>query len=168
MSMENKNYFRIISLFIILFSITSCGFKPIYKTNLNPTYDYLQAIEITPISSPEGADYYNHLKNIIPTNLHAKYRLNTSIAYTKNFSIIQRNSDVTREVVTIKVVYSLVETSTGKIITSDDFSRIASFSTNFSPYGNHTKQLEVQKVLAIMAAEEIRNRLILFIENTKK
>jgi hypothetical protein len=166
--MENKNCFKTIILFVILFSITSCGFRPIYKTNLNPTYDYLQSIEITPISSPEGADYYNQLKNILPTKLHAKYRLDTSIAYSQDFSIIQKNSDVTREMVTVKVNYTLIESATGKIIMSDKFSRLASYSTNFSPYGNHTKQLEVQKVLAIMSAEEIRNRLILFIENNIK
>jgi hypothetical protein len=166
--MENKIFFKITGLFIILFSITSCGFKPIYKASLNPTYDYLQNIEITPISSPEGADYYNHLKNIFPTTLHAKYKLNTSIVYSKDFSIIQRNSDVTRELVTVLVKYDLIDTESEKVITSDKFSRLTSFSTNFSPYGNHTKQLEVQKALAVMAAEEIRNRLILFIENNIK
>ena len=168
MSKRNKNYFKIVSLFLVLFSLASCGFRPIYKTELNPTNNFMQAIEILPIASPEGANYYNHLKNILPTGHNPKYTLSTSLSYDKDFSIIQKNSDVLREVVTIKVKYKLTESATNKIIVSGKFSRLASYSTNFSPYGNQANQQELQNTLAIMSAEEVRNRLILFIENKKK
>ena len=168
MSKRNKNYFKIVSLFLVLFSLASCGFRPIYKTELNPTNNFIQTIEILPIASPEGANYYNHLKNILPTGHNPKYTLSTSLSYDKDFSIIQKNSDVLREVVTIKVKYKLTESATNKIIVSGKFSRLASYSTNFSPYGNQANQQELQNTLAIMSAEEVRNRLILFIENKKK
>lgn len=168
MSKKYKNYFKIAGLFLVLFSIASCGFRSIYKTELNPTNDFMQAIEIIPISSPEGANYYNHLKNILPTGGNPKYVLDTSLAYDKDFSIIQKNSDVLREVVIVSVKYKLTESATNKLITSGKFLRLASYSTNFSPYGNLSNQQEIQNNLAIMAAEEIRNRLILFIENNKK
>jgi hypothetical protein len=168
MSERSKNYFKIASLFFVLLSLTSCGFKPVYKTELNPTNNFIQAIEILPISSPEGANYYNHLKNILPTGHNSKYTLDTSLSYDKDFSIIQKNSDVLREVVTVKVKYKLTESATDKIIVSGEFSRLASYSTNFSPYGNQANQQELQNTLAIMSAEEVRNRLILFIENNKK
>jgi len=168
MSERNKNYFKIIAAFFVLFSLASCGFRPVYKTELNPTNDFMQAIDILPISSPEGANYYNHLKNIFPIGSTPKYTLKTSLSYDKDFSIIQKNSDVLREVVTVKVNYKLTESATDKIIVSGKFSRIASYSTNFSPYGNQANQQEIQNTLAIMSAEEIRNRLILFIEHKKK
>lgn len=168
MSKRTNNYFKIANLFIILFSLTSCGFRPIYKTDLNPTYELMQSIEIIPLSSPEGADYYNHLKNIFPTKKNSKYTLSTTLSYNKDFSIIQKNSDVLREVVTIKVTYKLTDSLTNKTINSGNFSRLASYSSNFSPYSNNANQQEIQKVLAIMSAEEVRNRILLFIENRKK
>lgn len=157
-----------IILLISILSLTSCGFKPIYKKELNPTSDFLQSVEVGPINSPDGADYYNHLKNILPVVQNAKYILKTQLSYTKDYSIIQKNSDVLRESVTIKVLYTLLESSTQKVVTSGHFSRLSSFSTNFSPYSNQSSQQETQRSLAIMAAEEIRNRIILFFENSKK
>lgn len=155
-------------LLIYMLSLTSCGFKPIYKKELNPAGDFLQSIEVAPINSPDGADYYNHLKNILPVTQNAKYLLKTKLSYAKDYSIIQKNSDVLREVVIIKVSYKLLESSTQKLVTSGRFSRLSSFSTNFSPYSNQISQQEIQKSLAIMSAEEIRNQIILFFENSKK
>lgn len=157
-----------IILFVYIFSLTSCGFKPIYKKELNQASDFLQSIEVAPISSPEGADFYNHLKNILPVAQNVKYTLETKLSYQKDYSIIQKNSDVLRESVTVRVSYKLLDSNTQKLITSGHFSRLSSFSTNFSPYSNQTSQQETQKSLAIMSAEEIRNRIILFFENSKK
>lgn len=168
MNKGEVNYLKVVILLIYIFSLTSCGFKPIYKTQSNPTNNFLQSIEITPIASPDGADYYNHLKNILPTEQKPKYKLETTLSYIKDYSIIQKNSDVLREVVTIKVSYKLLDSKTQKLVTSGYFSRLASFSTNFSPYSNQTNQQEIQKLLAIMSAEEVRNRIILFFENSKK
>lgn len=169
--MNNGIIFKLrigIILFIYILSLNSCGFKPIYKRSLNPANDFLQSIEIEPIVSPEGADFYNHLKNILPVAQNVKYTLETKLSFQKDYSIIQKNSDVLRENVTVKVSYKLLDSNTQKLITSGHFSRLSSFSSNFSPYSNQTSQQETQKSLAIMSAEEIRNRIILFFENSKK
>lgn len=168
MNKEGMHYLKVVALLICIFFLTSCGFKPIYKTQSNPINNFLQNIEIIPISSPEGADYYNHLKNILPSEQTSKYHLETILSYGKDYSIIQRNSDVLRELITIKVSYKLLESKTQKLITTGHFTRLASFSTNFSPYSNQTNQQETQKLLAIMSAEEVRNRIILFFENSEK
>lgn len=168
MNKGEKYYLKIVTLLVCIFSLTSCGFKPIYKTQSNPMNIFLQSIEIIPISSPDGADYYNHLKNILPPAQTPKHHLETTLLYGKDYSIIQRNSDVLREVVTIKISYKLLESQTQKLVTSGHFTRLASYSTNFSPYSNQTNQQEIQKLLAIMSAEEVRNRIILFFENSEK
>ena len=168
MNKGEKHYLKVVVLLVYIFSLTSCGFKPIYKKQSNPTNNFLQRIEIIPISSPDGADYYNHLNNILPPSSNPKYNLETTLSYEKDYSIIQRNSDVLREVVTIKVSYKLIESKTQKLVTSGYFTRLASYGTNFSPYSNQTNQQETQRLLAIMSAEEVRNRVILFFENSKK
>lgn len=168
MNKGEKHYLKVVILLVYIFSLTSCGFKPIYKKQSNPTNNFLQSIEIIPISSPDGADYYNHLNNILPPSSNPRYNLETTLSYGKDYSIIQRNSDVLREVVTIKVSYKLIESKTQKLVTSGYFTRLASYGTNFSPYSNQINQQETQRLLAIMSAEEVRNRVILFFENSKK
>ena len=155
-------------LVFLLLIISACNFKPIYSAN-NHTYKELSNIEIESVSSHvEGADYYNHLANLLPPEKNSKYLLSTSISFANNFSVIQQNSDILRETSTITVNYTLTKKDTGRVIESDNFSRMASFSTSFSPYSNSVKQQDEQKNLAIMAAEEVRNRIMLAIENKKQ
>jgi hypothetical protein len=59
----------------------------------------------------------------------------------------------------------LKDKSTGDTITSGQFSRLSSFNTTFSPYSNVVSQQDTQKNLAIMSAEEVRNRIMMFIKN---
>ena len=152
-------------LIFLLLSISSCGFKAIYRSD-DPIYKSLANIDISPeSSSTEAADYYNHLKNILPYGKSAKYLLNTNFTFSKNFSVIQENSDILRETSTIIVTYKLTDKQSDKVITSNQFTRMSSFNSTFSPYSNAVKQQDVQKNLAIMAAEEVRNRIMLFIEN---
>jgi len=155
------------SLFIIflLLSINSCGFSSIYKEHNNPTRSALENVDITMINSVEGADFYHHLQNIMPHGPAAKYTLTTNCSFIKSISVIQKNSDILRELVTIKVSYELKDKSTGDTITSGQFSRLSSFNTTFSPYSNVVSQQDTQKNLAIMSAEEVRNRIMMFIKN---
>lgn len=155
-------------LIFLLLTISACSFQPIYSSN-NHTYKELSDIEIESVSSSvEGADYYNHLANLLPPGKSSKYLLSTSISFVQSFSVLQQNSDILRETSTIAVHYTLTEKETGKIISSDHFSRMASFSSGFSPYSNSVKQQDEQRNLAIMAAEEVRNRIMLAIESKKQ
>ncbi|MDG1436558.1 MAG: hypothetical protein P8P83_02080 [Rickettsiaceae bacterium] len=141
-----------------------------YKKDNNPTYKALANIEIIPINSIEGADFYNHLKNILPhsdMSEAVQYTLSTSLNFTKGISVIQGNADIFREVVTVNVSYILKNKLTGKKVASGGFARLASFNTTFSPYSNNVYQQGAEKNLAIAASEELRNSIMLFIENNK-
>ena len=164
MDRRTLQYIQNILVICFLFSLASCGFSPVYKENDNHTKQFLENIEITPLDSIEGADFYNHLKNILPHGNQAKYILTTNYAFTKNISIIQKNSDISRESITIKVTYTLKDKLTDNNIITEQFSRFASFNTTASPYSNNVNQQDIQKNLAIMSAEEVRNRLMLFIK----
>lgn len=161
--------------YIVLFlasslCLSSCGFSPLYKKDNNSTYLVLANIELNPVDLIEGADFYNHLQNIIPhsTSTSAtKYTLTTRLTFIKDISVIQKSSDIQRESVTIKVVYNLKDKHTGGLVTSGQFSRVSSFNTTFSPYSHNVHQQDVQKKLAIASAEEVRNRIMLFIENKR-
>ena len=87
--MPSKNWPGIILIMATLLVISACGFKPVYKTTDNKTYELLQKIELAPPCTIEGAEFYNQLKNIIPpTSLHANYILESKLQFTQDFSII--------------------------------------------------------------------------------
>lgn len=154
-------------LLLILMNLGSCGFKPIYQKDSN-YYQHIQAIDIQPLDTIEGAEFFNHLKNILPSTHNSKYQLITSIAFTENYSIIQNNSDILREIVTVRVNFKLIDKMNKAILLNNSFSRPSSYSTTFSPYSNLIQKQEIHKNLSIMVAEEIRNRIIIYFANRDK
>ena len=159
---------RVILIVATLFVLSACGFKPVYKTTDSKTYELLQKIELAPPYTIEGAEFYNQLKNIIPPSLHADYILESKLQFAQDFSIIQKNSDVLREIIILKVSYTLKEKITDKTITSGKFTRLSSYNTSFSTYENLNRNQQTLTNLAIISAEEVRNRIILYIENSQK
>jgi hypothetical protein len=167
MNKRNLQYIQRVLVGLLLLSISSCGFSPVYKESGNVS-QFLEEIEIGDMDSIEGADFYNRLKNIMPHGNKAKYILTANCSFKKDISIIQKNSDIARESITIKVTYALRDKLTGNQILSEQFSRFSSFNTTFSPYSNNVNQQDVQKNLALISAEEVRNRLIIFVKAKTK
>ncbi|MFK7973282.1 MAG: hypothetical protein AB8B66_00215 [Rickettsiaceae bacterium] len=152
---------------LCLFLLNACGLKPLYKAD-NDSYQLLRTIEIKPINSIEGAEFYNHLSNIFPPSLKPKYLLTTKLTFSHKPSLIQVNSDILRKTVTIKVKYCINNIRTKEILIQGEFSRLASYSTTFSAYINDTQKQSILKNLALISAEEVRNRVILHLENNQK
>jgi hypothetical protein len=139
----------------------SCGFNPAYKTDRNQE-NCLSAIEISPIETIEGIDFYNHIKNLLPSEGNTRYVLNTTLSFSRSYNILQSNSDIFREVQNIKVTYQLIDKQSLKIINTGSFVKMDSYSVNSSLYSNAVLRQDAMSVLAENAAEEIRNRLVMF------
>jgi LPS-assembly lipoprotein len=150
----------------LLFFVSGCGFRPLYgNEESSKSLRHLSQIEIQPIASIEGVEFYNRMSSILPSKTDSKFLLITSLIYSAEHGIIQKNSDIIRENLKLLVRYSLINQDTGKTLTSGEFRRISSYSTIFVPYSNTVKSQDSAKNLATSAAEEIRTRLILFFEN---
>lgn len=161
--------YNIFLTFLICSIVTSCGFKPVYSSKKNfAVYAALSRIEISTIGSIEGAEFYNQLKNMLPHSNVIDYILDANLVFAANYTAIQQNSDTLRESVNCTVNYTFKEKISGKILTSGSFSRFSSYNTTFSPYSNIVLKQDILKNLAIMAAQEVRNRLIVYIEKQQK
>lgn len=145
--------------------LESCGFRPVYKNGYK-SFQTLNDIEIEPINSLEGAELYNHLKNIFPKTNRPKYILTVGLSFSEDLTVIQQNSDIVRKNVTAMVSYILKEINSEKIILKDAFFRTSSFSVTYYPYSNVTQKHEILKNLAELCAESIRNKIILHIEKS--
>lgn len=163
-----KNF---IFIFIVSFVLTACGFKQVYSTKNHKVISVLKnmEIEVNHISSVESTDFYNHIKSLMPPlSSQPIYQLNITLSYSKECGMIQKNSDITRESEFLKVSYIFIEISTQKQIISGTFTKVSSFNTSFLPYANISLEQESRKNLAQVAAEELHNRLVLFLENNRK
>jgi LPS-assembly lipoprotein len=158
-----------ILLTIILSLVCSCSLRPLYNQEEIANYGHhLGQIEIQPIESIEGVEFYNKMSSILAPARDKKYLLKITLLYSSNHSSIQKNSDITRENEKLLVEYTLTNKETGKILTNGTFRKFSSYSTIFTPYANNIRSQNTKHNLATTAAEEIRNRLILFFGSTAR
>ena len=118
--------------------------------------------EIADVVGVEAASLYNHIKSIFPPEKNTHYILYTTLLFTRAYNIIQPNSDVFREVQNITVTYQLIDKQSLQIITKGSFVKMNSYNVNFSLYANAVLRQDAMSGLAENAAEEIRNRLLMF------
>ncbi len=164
--MKNKKntFFKNLIIIMLPLMLNACNnLEAVYK-NKSDSHQFLSDINLAPIDSIEGADFYNHLKNILPPQKSSKYRLTCSIVQAGGFSILHSNSDILRKNITITVSYTLKDDS-GKTIESSSFSRISSYNSSGSPYSTNAQGQAAKTNLTIAAAEEVRSRLILYFKH---
>jgi len=146
---------------LAFFMQVSCGFRPDYKADAY-NENFLTFVEITPMRTIEGTNFYNHLKSIFPSAKKSLYVLNTKLSFSNSYNVIQSNSDILRETQNITVTYQLIDKKDLKVLTQGNFSKMSSYSTNFSLYSNSVIRQDSMVDLAENAAEEVRNRLLMF------
>lgn len=156
----NSQGTKLLFLICLIGILQSCGFKPAYQKGERITA--LSSVQVAPQNTVYGAEYYSHLKNIISSHPPYNYTLEGKLTFSKDYDIIQKNSDVLRELLTLKTEYVLKNIHTGKIELSGQFSRFVSYNTTFSPYSTTVEADNLNNSLSIIAAEETRDRLILF------
>ncbi len=158
---------KILCLIFLLFFQGSCGFNPAYRVSNTDNVHLLSSIEITPITTIEGASFYDHIKSIFPPEKNTRYILNTSLFFSRTYNIIQSNADILREVQNIKVTYQLIDKEFSKILTEGSFTKMSSYNVNSLLYSNTVLREEAISDLAENAAEEVRNRLLMFFAKEK-
>lgn len=153
------------SIFIIflLLLVSSCNLKPVYDTRYNNNIDKnLEAIEVEPIKTIEGAEFYHRLTSILPGYGKAKYLLKAELTAATMPATIEKNSDVSRQYINQLVKYKLINIETSKILIEEKFYQNTSYNTVFTPYATNIERDKTGIDMAHAAAEEIRSRLILY------
>jgi hypothetical protein len=156
---------RLLLIFLSLFFCVSCGLKPVYSNKHSSQINsQLGAIDIEPITSIAGAECYYYLASILPrtTKVPAKYLLKIIFISTFSPGTIQKNSDILREAISQSVSYQLLDISTHKEITSGHFNNITSSDSFSTPYGSEIESQKTLEDFTRHAADEVRERLILY------
>ncbi len=126
----------------------------------------LKAVEIEPMRSINGAEFYHHLSNILPSSeAVAKYKLIVKFSHTSVPIALQKNAEVLRQATSQLVKYRLIDKETGNELTSGRFKQVSSYSTTFAAYAVYAEEAMTFKNLSRQAAEEIYSRLLLYFNN---
>lgn len=151
------------SLFVIIifFLMSSCNLKPVYSEKYSRNND-LEAIEVEPIRTIEGAEFYHRLTSILPQKAQAKYLLKVKLIATTMPATIEKNSNVLRAYINQLVRYKLIDIESQKVLIEEKFYQNTSYNAIFTPYATNVERDETGIDLAYQAAEEIRSRLILY------
>ncbi|WP_016916965.1 hypothetical protein [Rickettsia honei] len=152
---------RSLFVIIIFFLMSSCNLKPVYSEKYSRNND-LEAIEVEPIRTIEGAEFYHRLTSILPQKAQAKYLLKVKLIATTMPSTIEKNSNVLREYINQLVRYKLIDIESQKVLIEEKFYQNTSYNAIFKPYATNVERDKTGIDLAYQAAEEIRSRLILY------
>ncbi|WP_096372728.1 hypothetical protein [Rickettsia japonica] len=152
---------RSLFVIIIFFLMSSCKLKPVYSEKYSRNND-LEAIEVEPIQTIEGAEFYHRLTSILPQKAQAKYLLKVKLIATTMPATIEKNSNVLREYINQLVRYKLIDIESQKVLIEEKFYQNTSYNAIFTPYATNVERNKTGIDLAYQAAEEIRSRLILY------
>ncbi len=154
-------YLFIVSLLLF---VNGCNLKPVYGTKYNNSevVKNLESIEVEPIKTIEGAEFYHRLTNILPQKTTTKYILKVELAGATIPATIEKNSNVLREYINQLVKYQLIDIENQKILIKETFCQSTSYNSIFTPYASSVEKDKTGIDLAYAAAEEIRSRLILY------
>jgi len=160
------NLLNLSFLFFALF-LNSCGFKSPYKNQDLIQNKNLNSIEIEPINSIEGAEFYHHLSNLLPKSYNTRYILKVQFSTRDSPLVIQKNADILRQTISQLIKYQLFDKMTSKELISGQFRLLSSYNAASSSYITYTESEKTLENLTKLAAEEIRTRLILYFETNK-
>ncbi len=152
---------RSLFVIIIFFLMSSCNLKPVYSEKYSRNNDF-EAIEVEPIRTIEGAEFYHRLTSILPQKAQAKYLLKVKLIATTMPATIEKNSNVLREYINQLVRYKLIDIESQKVLIEEQFYQNTSYNAIFTPYATNVERDKTGIDLAYQAAEEIRSRLILY------
>ncbi len=150
--------------FLCISLLTACKFKPVYTNNTGSINTYLSAIEVEPIDTVAGAEFYYTLTNLLPKThmVKAKYLLKVSFSNTTTMEILSKSSDVSRELLSQIVYYKLIDIGSGKVLTSGKFRHMTSYGITSTAYTSYIEHERTEEDLTREAATELLERIILY------
>lgn len=173
MSLFNQ-FIGIISIFSC-FTLTGCGFQPLYGPASMAETDKLGHIKIARIDNREGQILRNHLLDVLnPYGEPAQplYRLNVSLKVSETGFSFRKDSTPSRTIMTSKASFSLLDLSSNKVIYKD----LAEATTSFG-IGAHADQAvfpavtsmkkETERAMGLLA-QEIKLQLATFLASAQQ
>ena len=165
-----NNVLLVIMTFLFIIPLSSCNLKPVYMDRPDGINAELSTIELEPIDTVDGAEFYYAFSNLLPKSsiLKTKYLLKVRLVNGHFLSVIGKNSDLSREVVSQIIHYRLINIDNNQEITSGSLKHMTSYTITSTPYSSYITNEKTMEDLSKQAATELLERLILYFTNQLK
>ena len=156
---------------IMIFTLTACGFSPLYRTTNGKTTALTETILIQPIANYDGYQMENDLSALLnPTGVHVpkKYELFVTIdAPTFSEQNIQDDNFSSRERMYLTARYRLIHIQSGKVVINAVTSATGAYNIAIEPYATYTAKQKVKENLIKMLSNRIATHVISFVKKTE-
>ena len=159
--------FKFFSLFILLFSLCSCGFKPMLANQNNDNRTDL-SIKIGKVESKNATKVERLLEEALHIDDESSfklYRLNIIVETKADSESIQKDGVTSRYRLKADLKYNLQEIATGNIINSGNMYRYGSYNVADSDFMNYMSDRYTSDNLLRDLFIDLRNRLNLVLIN---
>jgi hypothetical protein len=144
---------------LLLISLCSCGFTPVYKQNPGDVdaTDKLAAVEIIVPHNLLGQEFKTELSDLINPNsksVEQKYRIEVKLTKDKTAIAIQQDRSVTRYKVTVRGDYKITAIDSSKVIGQGYMLREGGFDKLASDYSTYVSEDDTtQRIVKELAAD---------------
>lgn len=168
--MVYKSLLLVVITCLSIISLSSCNLKPIYTDKPDGINAELAAIELEPIDTIDGAEFYYAFYSLLPKSniIKTKYLLKVKFANSSFLSVIGKNSDVSREITSQIIYYRLINIDNNQEITSGRLKHMTSYSITSTAYTSYIDNERTMEDLSRQAATELLERLILYFTSQLK
>lgn len=147
---------------IVIFILSSCtNFGPLYGNNKD-FEAFLSNIEIEEVETLQHSDLEHHIAKLFGSSSDTKYMLKVSVSDNITPLIITGRANVVKQNVVQLCDYSLIDKSTGVLLTKGTIRVVGSYTSDKTPYVSYTNEQYTKKNVTQTATEELRMRLMLY------
>ncbi len=136
---------RNLAIFMMVFGLTACGFRPLYAppaadgADADDVYafDVFRSVAINNIPDREGQYLHNQLTKLLhPHGADAQrfYNLSISLSESERNLAVRKSSIATRANLTVRGIYSLLDKRTGEVVAKGNTSVTSGYNIFDSEY----------------------------------
>lgn len=151
-------------LFIALFVLSACGFRPLYEAggSSQAMQAHLASVEIAPIADRLGQVMHNHLLDRLNVAGRADYRLTVSLDQSTQGFGIRPDAAATQEQLTLVATVVFTRLDGEEVIFAEDMRARTSYDLVLSDFASVQQREDSERRLALELAERIHRRLALY------
>ncbi len=157
---------KLTAIILILFSLSSCGFRPLYEETSEDDNikEVLSSVKIIPVQGRKGQIMANKIDDQLnPTSVDVDKRYNLTYRFKINEEsvLVQNNNNITRYNIMIVFEYDIFDISSGKYIKTGNFRIRSSYDAVQNSYFSTIigKEDSIDRAMT-ETARELKRRLI--------
>ncbi|WP_299672144.1 LPS assembly lipoprotein LptE [uncultured Roseobacter sp.] len=147
------------SLLMLPLALAACGFTPVYAPGGSAT----QLQNNVTVSEPDTRNGFlitQRIEERLGRAADPEYRLALSVSSSQESLAVDREGDITRYNILGRADYSLVESSTGRVITSGRAENFTGYSAAGTTVATLAAQRDAQRRLMVLLADQVVTRVL--------